>query len=270
MNLSEILNINDLKIIEKKEILKESLKNKEKKYILDTGSKNFNDIIGGGFHPGRLYLIFGAYKTGKTQLCHQICVQTSQKIIENKKFKIIYIDTENSFRPERIFEIAVAHNFSCDNILKNIYVSKIMSNYALWLQLQEIENYINKLGTNLIIIDSINNHFRAEQGNNNISFFKVKSTFLKILNSLNYITKKYEIITIVTAQIRSIFSKKSIIKEVPVGMQFLNHFFAEQLYLSNRDEKISCAHLVNSQFCPEKKILYKITSKGIIDYNYNI
>lgn len=47
------------------------------------------------------------FRTGKTQLCHTICV-TAQLSFELKgaQGKVVYLDTEGNFRPERIEAIS--------------------------------------------------------------------------------------------------------------------------------------------------------------------
>jgi len=262
MNPSDILNIKKDQIIELDSIIRELKTNKKEKMPISSGSKYIDNILGGGFHPGKVYLIFGANKTGKTQLSHQLCVQSYLEGINQKNTKntriVYYFDTENTFRAERIRELASTRGLVSDNILKSIIVSKIMSNSALVLALNKLEEKIKNRNGDVLIIDSINNYYRYEQE---------KKPFMKILKKLDDLTKKFGLITIVTAQITPNFVDNAIIKERPVGNQFLNHFLTEYLYLSSRDKDSNYIHLVNSSFLPEKKVSYKITSAGIEDHS---
>jgi len=277
MDISEVLNLEENQYICSNSIINEIHKSKEIKILLPTGAKNFDKILNGGFCSGKTYLIFGANKTGKTQLSHQLCIQAyinfSEKIKKNKNPSMkstYYLDTENTFRPERLIELSTAHNLDSSKVLKSLMVSKIMGNSALFLQLNELEENLKvfkKTNNNcLLIIDSINNHYRFDQGDKNLSFNNTKTLFLKILQKIDELTKKFDLITIATAQVASNFIEKSVIRELPVGNIFLNHFFSEYLYLSYKEENKIYAHLVNSEILPEKKILYKITPKGIEDY----
>ncbi|MFX1394940.1 MAG: hypothetical protein ACFFAH_15405, partial [Promethearchaeota archaeon] len=179
MDLTKVLKINKKKVITANFILNEIQKNKNLEYILPLGLKNFDKtILKGGVHPNKKYLIYGSNKSGKTQLCHQICVQAFKnfsknfKNSNNKNIKfILYLDTENTFRPERIKEIASERNLEYIKIFKRINVSKIMSNAALLLKLKEIEQEKQPENLRVLIIDSINNHYRSEQG---ISFYNAK------------------------------------------------------------------------------------------------
>ena len=161
MDLSEILNVNKKNIISYNYILKKSSNYKKEKIVISTGSKNFDKVLGGGFFSGKKYLIFGANKTGKTQLSHQICVQTYKQLFDIKQTEknsnnlklIYYFDTENTFRPERIKELAVANNLEYNKVLKTILVAKIMSNSALLLSLKNIEEHVEKDEFFIFIID---------------------------------------------------------------------------------------------------------------------
>lgn len=230
-------------------------------YQFSTGSRNFDKILNGGFLSKHMYLIFGANKTGKTQICHQMCIQAFKQ-----KFGTIFIDTENTFRPERIRELAISQSLDSNNVLKKILVSKILSSSSLLLKLNEVNEILESNKNEIIIIDSINNHFRVESGDKTKPFHQVKNTFLKILEILNDLTKRFNLITLATAQITPNFDDISILREYPVGLQYLNHYFSEYIYLSHKEKEAVYAHLINSSLFPEKKILYKISNKGIEDY----
>ncbi len=229
------------------------------RFLLPTGSTHFNTILKGGFHTG-MYLIFGANRTGKTQFCHQMCLQAY--IASSSS---IYIDSENTFRPERIKELCTAQGVDEKQAMKSILVAKVLSNSTLLLKLNEVDKKLETSNTKLLIIDSINNHFRADQGAINTSHYELKKNFLKILQKLSDITQKHNVVLLATAQISPNFIEKPIIKENPVGLQYLNHFFSEFLYLIRNSGK-NYVHLVNSKSLPENKLPYMITTRGIEDY----
>ena len=270
MNIKEALRIKKNQITD----LKLLLQKKEKKDIVfPSGAKNLDKILGGGFKKGKIYLFFGANRTGKTQLCHQICIQTFKQLYKkqsNKSAKYsLYYDTENTFRSERIEEISKLRQLNYKRVLNTILVSKIMSNSALLMSLQSVKKQIRNNSIQLLIIDTINNYYRSEMGDPAISFSQVRNAFLNILQKIYDLTKSFNLITILTAQITPNFIEDAIIEEYPVGLHYLNHFFSEMFYLShkNNDEQNLCyIHRVNSSFLPEKKLLYKITPRGLVDY----
>jgi len=270
MSIHEILEIKKHQIIDLNEIDSLSKNSKKNQIILPLDQRNFDDVLEGGFYSGRKYVIFGPNNTGKTQLCHQLCVQAYKHLHEifnsnNIKF-IYYFDTENTFRPERIEELLAPTKFEINRVLKNILISKIMSNSALLLALKDFEKNIVKGIGGILIIDSINNHFGSDLSNKNMAFKTVKDRFISILKIIDDLTKKYSLITILTSQVVSNFSKEAIIRELPVGLQFLNHFFSEYVYLSKEKNERNYVQLVNSLYHPEKKVLFNISSMGIQDY----
>eukprot|EP01006_Ploeotia_vitrea_P017431 TRINITY_DN48552_c0_g1_i1.p2 TRINITY_DN48552_c0_g1~~TRINITY_DN48552_c0_g1_i1.p2 ORF type:complete len:100 (+),score=5.00 TRINITY_DN48552_c0_g1_i1:256-555(+) len=74
---------------------------------LTTGSTEFDKLLGGGIETNSITEIFGEFRTGKTQICHTLCV-TCQLPREKGggEGKAMYIDTEGTFRPERLTTIA--------------------------------------------------------------------------------------------------------------------------------------------------------------------
>lgn len=272
MDPLDILDIKNNRLILKTSVLNKIREAKETRFILPLDSRNFAKVLKGGFCLNKKYLIYGANRTGKTQICLSLCVQAykyfikQEKSTKNQDFNFTYfLDSENTFRPERIKEIATAKSLDYREVLKSIKVSKIMSNSALLLKLKEIENQLTFGKNYLLIIDSINNFYRSEQGNKDSSFYNLKTAFLKILEKIDTLTKKFNLILIATAQVFPNFIEDAIINEIPVGNQFLNHFFSEYLYLSYKEEK-NYVHLVNSELLPERKVIFKITSNGIADY----
>ncbi|MFW9999474.1 MAG: hypothetical protein ACFE9Q_03095 [Candidatus Hodarchaeota archaeon] len=273
MSIFELLEIDRLQIVKKQKILKDYKGLKNLKFVLHSGAKNFDETLGGGFYQGRMYLIFGANKTGKTQICHQLCVQAYIQLNRllkksntmNNQF-IFYFDTENTFRPERLKELTLTQGVEYNNLLKNIFVSKIMSNSALLLSLKELERLLELKDFNILIIDTINNHFNSEVANKEISIDKTKLIFLKILSLISELTIKYGLITIATAQVTSNLFKESLLRVIPVGNYLLNHFFSEYVFLDYKEHDKRYVQLVNSMNFPEKRILYKITPLGVQDY----
>ncbi|MFW9829655.1 MAG: ATPase domain-containing protein [Candidatus Thorarchaeota archaeon] len=275
MNLSESLEINKHQIFYKTNIIEDFRDLQNQQYVLSLGTKSFDEILRGGFKSKKIYLIFGENKTGKTLLCHQLCVQSYLQFFKvYKKIKgkeeqfIFYFDTENTFRPERLKELITKYDMvDYRKFLKTILVSKIMSNSALFLSLKNLEDHLKMNHFNLLIIDTINNHYYSELADRNISTNKTKLLFLRILSKINELTRKFNLITILTAQVISNVIQIPSIRVIPFGYTLLNHFFSENLYLDNlSQDKRKCVHLVNSIYLPEKKSLYKITANGIEDY----
>ena len=61
----------------------------------------------GGVETGSITELFGEFRTGKSQLCHTLCVTCQLPLDQGGgEGKALYIDTEGSFRPSRLIQIA--------------------------------------------------------------------------------------------------------------------------------------------------------------------
>ena len=125
---------------------------------LPTGCRSLDNLLNGGIEAGVITQVYGPPGCGKTQLCHTLCVMLPPN------YNAIYIDTEGSFRPERIKEIANARGFDSKQILQRILVTKA-------LDIKQLESCIeaacsvceiNSGRIKLLIVDSIIYHYRAE------------------------------------------------------------------------------------------------------------
>ncbi|MCL4144884.1 UNVERIFIED_CONTAM: hypothetical protein GTU68_045498 [Idotea baltica] len=95
-------------------------------FRVGTGSADLDKLLGGGVESMAITEVFGEFRTGKTQLAHTLCVTTQ---IPNPAGgfsggKVIYIDTENTFRPDRLRAIANRFNLEEDAVLDNVLYTR--------------------------------------------------------------------------------------------------------------------------------------------------
>jgi DNA repair protein RadA len=131
--------------------------NRQNVVHLPTGCKSLDNLLDGGIEAGVITQVYGPPGSGKTQLCHTLSVMLPSD------YMVIYIDTEGSFRPERIKEIAEARGFDSKQILQRILVTKAVDIKQLE---SRIEAACSKIDSDskikLLIVDSIIYHYRAE------------------------------------------------------------------------------------------------------------
>ena len=76
---------------------------------LTTCSKAFDDLLGGGLETQSIVEFFGEFGRGKTQMCFQLAVNATMPFDKGGlDGDVVVIDTENTFRPERIVQISEA------------------------------------------------------------------------------------------------------------------------------------------------------------------
>jgi len=120
----------------------------------------FDALMEGGFETRAITECFGQYGSGKTQIGHLLAVNV-QKM--DPTAAIVYIDTESTFRPERIVQFAKGAGLDPDTTLKNIKVARAYNSDHQMLLAEKIEELIkNGLNVRLIVVDSLTAHFRAE------------------------------------------------------------------------------------------------------------
>ena len=92
--------------------------------MITTGSSELDALLKGGIETGSITEIFGEFRTGKTQLCHTLCVTTQLPMEQGgAEGKAMYIDTEGTFRPERLMEIAERYGLNGQDVLDNVTAS---------------------------------------------------------------------------------------------------------------------------------------------------
>jgi DNA repair protein RadA len=165
---------------------------------ISTGSKSLDDILGGGIETKALTEFYGESGSGKTQICHTLSVMAAQdKSNGGVNAKIIYIDTQGKFRPERIVAIAKSRGFNIDHAMSNILCVKTMNAHR---QESIIENILSRLNNDssirLLIVDSVISNYRAE-----FSKVQKQKKLYKFMCTLANIAQRYNIAVVVTNQV---------------------------------------------------------------------
>ncbi|MEM4725489.1 MAG: DNA repair and recombination protein RadA, partial [Nitrososphaerales archaeon] len=139
-NSSARLRLMELGLLEKEFIpASEIYKKRQNIERITTGSKNLDELLDGGIETQAVTEFYGEFGSGKTQLCHTLCVTV--QLSRDKgglEAGAIYIDTENTFRPERVFQIAEARGLEPLKTLDNIIVAKAYNSSHQELIVSEI------------------------------------------------------------------------------------------------------------------------------------
>src|ERR671924_1092648 len=257
--------LEDLGIIDKSFVTATSLYNKRKDRI-STGSKSFDDLLGGGIETKAVTEVYGEFGTGKTQLCHTLCVMVQQDAqAGGLAAKAIYIDTENTFRPERIASIAQARGLDAHTALENIIVAKAYNSAHQELIIEETGPVIEQNNVRLIIVDSAVAHYRAEfLGRATLSDRQQRlNRFMHILIRM---AETYKVAVMVTNQIQA--SPDAVFGDTvrPTGGNVVAHTSTYRIYLK-RSGKNRIARMVDSPYHAEREILFTLAGRGISDVN---
>jgi len=259
------IRLEDLGIIDKSFITASQLYDKRKrKERITTGSQSLDDLFGGGIETRAVTEIYGEYGTGKTQICHTLCVLVRQmKMQDRSTAKALYIDTENTFRPERIVSIAIARKMDPKIALEHVIVAKAYNSAHQELIIQECGQIIDEHSVKLLIVDSAVAHYRAEFiGRGTLAERQQKLN--KFMHMLVRIAETYDVAVLATNQIQS--SPDALFGDLfrPTGGHVVAHTSTYRVYLK-RSAKNRIARMVDSPYHPEREVLFTLSEEGVSD-----
>jgi len=229
---------------------------------ISTGSKNFNTLLGGGVETGAITECFGPYGSGKTQIAHVLAVQT---IAKDPEAVAVYIDTENTFRPNRIKQFSEAMGKDPEKILQNIKVARAFNSDHQMLLAEKAEELIKQgLKVKLIIVDSLTAHFRAEfVGRGTLAERQQKLN--KHMHTLSKLADMYNLAVYVTNQV---MAKPDMFFGDPteaIGGHIVAHNSTYRVYLRRGKKGTRVAKLVDAPDLADDECIFRITEKGIED-----
>jgi DNA repair protein RadA len=234
---------------------------------ITTGSEKFDELLGGGIETQAVTEAFGQFGSGKTQLAHQLCVNV-QLPLEHKGLdgKAIYIDTEGTFRPERIKDMAVAAGIDPFKALGNIRVARSFNTDQQILMVEKAEELAEREDENikLIVVDSLTSHFRAEYPGRE----KLVSRQQKLnrhLMDLHRIADIYNLAIFVTNQVLADPSAFFGDPTRPIGGHVLAHSATTRVYLRKSKAPRRIARIYDSPSLPENEAVFAIMPEGIRD-----
>ena len=237
---------------------------KEMKRIT-TSSSNFDEVVGGGIETQCITEVYGEYGSAKTQLSHQLAVNV-QLPEENGGLgrEAIYIDTEDTFTPTRIEQMAEAKDMDVDEVLENIHVARAFNSDHQMLLTDQAQEICQNNDIGLIVVDSLTAQFRSDYvGRGELAPRQQKLN--KHMTTLLRLANAHNIAVLVTNQVMSNPDQMFGDPTKAIGGHIVAHNSAVRLYLrkSKKDKRI--ARLVDSPYMPEGEAVFKVKDEGIID-----
>jgi len=232
---------------------------------LTTGSKNLDNLLGGGLETQAITEAHGAYGSSKTQLAFQLSVNVQlPKKQGGLEGACIFIDTENTFRPERIRQMAQALGLDEEETLKNIYVARAYTSDHQILLVEKSKEIIREKNVKLLIIDSLTSLFRSEYaGRGELAARQQKLN--RHLHDLQKLSEVYNLVVYVTNQV---MARPDVLFGDPtsaIGGHVLGHAATFRLYLKKSKDNKRVARLIDSPYLPEGETVFRVTEQGIRD-----
>ena len=245
----------------------EFAKRREDVFNITTGGESFNELLGGkGFESKAITECFGSYGSGKTQVGSTLAVNVQLPVEKGgANGKCVFIDTEGTFRPARIKQIAEGLGANPEKVLKNILVARAFNSDHQILLLEKVSEMI-KAGEpiKLMIIDSLTAHFRAEfAGRGQLADRQQKLN--RYMHDLMKLAEQHNLVVYVTNQVMANPAQMFGDPTTPIGGHIVGHASTYRLYLRRGKQGSRVAKLIDSPNLPDNECVFFVTSDGVVD-----
>jgi len=232
---------------------------------LTSGTSAMDELLGGGFETQSICEVFGEFGSGKTQIGHQLAVNTILPISQGGlNGEVFYIDTEDTFRPERIAQMAEAVGMDPQDALDRIHVARAYNSAHQMLLVDEIKRMAKSIDVKLVIVDSLTSHFRAEYvGRGMLASRQQKLN--KHLKELKQLSDVQNALILVTNQVMSNPAALWGDPTKAIGGHIVGHASTFRLYLRKSKGGRRIARLIDSPNLPEGEAVFTVTAEGLKD-----
>ena len=232
---------------------------------ITTNSKELDTLLGGGIETQAVTEAFGAFGSAKTQLAHQLSVTTQ---LPKKKGGLegcaLFIDTENTFRPERIQQMSDGLGLDYKKVLNNIFVARAYNSDHQILLVEKAKDLIKEKNIKLVIVDSLTAHFRAEYcGRGTLAERQQKLN--RHIQGLRKLADTYNVSIFVTNQVMArpdmLFGDPT----TAIGGHIVGHASTFRIYLRKSRGEKRIARLIDSPHLPDGEAVFRVVTEGIVD-----
>ena len=232
---------------------------------LTSGSKILDELLGGGFESQSIIELFGEFGSGKTQIAHQLCVMVQlPKDKGGMDGHAFYIDTENTFRPERIVQMAEAYDLDTDEVLSKIHVARAYNSNHQMLLVDKVKELSKELPARLLVVDSLTAHFRAEYVGRGALADRQQKLNKHMHDLLRWSDLNNGVVCVtnqVAAKPDAFFGDPT----RPIGGHIVGHTATFRIYLRKSKGPKRIARLIDSPHLPEGEAVFTVNEKGIRD-----
>jgi DNA repair protein RadA len=234
---------------------------------ITTGSVELNNLLGGkGVETRAMTEAYGAFGSGKTQLGLTLAVNVQMpKSQGGAGGKAVFIDTEGTFRPDRIRQIAEGIGAKPETVLKNILVARAFNSDHQILLIDKIGELVkNGEDIKLLVVDSLTAHFRAEfAGRGQLADRQQKLN--RYLHTLMRLAEQYNIAIFVTNQVMANPAMMFGDPTTAIGGNIVGHASTYRIYLRRGKQGSRVAKMIDSPNLPENECVFFLTEDGVRD-----
>uniref|UniRef100_A0A7S1LBG9 Meiotic recombination protein DMC1 n=1 Tax=Alexandrium catenella TaxID=2925 RepID=A0A7S1LBG9_ALECA len=238
------------------------------RFKLSTGAGKLDQMLGGGVESCSITEFFGEFRCGKTQICHSLSVMAQlPPTMGGANGKVVYIDTEGTFRPERIKQIAEGKGVSAEAAMDNIVYARCYTSEHLVQLLVEAASLMvsDEDRFALVIVDSIMGVFRVDySGRGELS--ERQQHLGRVMSKMQKLSEEFNVAVVLTNQVMAdpgggcAFMPSH---PKPVGGHILAHFSTTRLFLRKGRAEQRVAKIYDSPWLPESECVFEIYGGGV-------
>lgn len=276
--LCEVKGISEAKVQKLKELVKsmvpmdfktaaDALEDRKALVTLTTGATELDKLLEGGIETGSITEVFGEFRTGKTQLCHTLCVTCQMAVTEGgAEGKAIYIDTEGSFRPARLQAVAERFGLDPSVALENVAYARAQNSEHQMELLKMAAAIMSQDRYALLVVDSATALFRTDYtGRGELSERQMQMA--QFLRQLTRLAEEFGVAVFITNQVVANPDGMSFAKDStkPIGGNIIAHASTTRLRLrKGRGENRICT-VYDSPTLPEADAQFALSASGVCD-----
>jgi len=234
---------------------------------ISTGSLNLDKLLDGGIETGSITELFGEFRTGKTQLCHQLCVTCQLPFDQGGgEGKALYIDTEGTFRPERCLAIAERYDLNGEDVLDNIAYARAYNSDHQTKLLTQAAEMMSKSRFALLVVDSATALYRTDYSGR-AELAERQMHLARFLRQLMRLADEFGIAVVITNQVVASVDGAMFQSDPkkPIGGNIMAHASTTRLKFSKSKENERKCLVYDSPNLAEAEAPFLITPDGITD-----
>ncbi|CBY38360.1 unnamed protein product [Oikopleura dioica] len=233
---------------------------------ITTGSKEFDRMLAGGIETGSITELFGEFRTGKSQLCMTLAVTAQLPVdLGGGEGKALYIDTEGTFRPERLLAISERYGLSGKDVLDNVAVARAFSTDHQMTMLHTCAAMMTESRYSIMIVDSIMALYRSDySGRGELAARQMHLG--KFLRGLLKLADTFGVAIVITNQVTANVDGMMMgDNQTPVGGNILAHASCTRIKMKKGRGNNRFARIYDSPCLPDEQITFAISPGGITD-----
>jgi len=235
---------------------------------ITTGSKELDTLLGGGLETGSITEIFGEFRTGKTQLCHTLAVTCQLPLdMGGGEGKCLYIDTEGTFRPERLLAVAERYGLNGEEVLDNVAYARAYNSDHQSTLLIQASAMMAEQRYSLLIVDSATALYRTDfSGRGELSARQMH--LARFLRTLLRLADVFGVAVVITNQVVAQVDGAAMFAadpKKPIGGNIMAHASTTRLYLRKGRGETRICKIYDSPCLPESEAVFAINADGIGD-----